>query len=53
MGCFQIEKDAARAVNWKCEELKIPIKNPEVVGVLDDEQLKKLKQKVTTFYHFL
>jgi hypothetical protein len=52
IGLFENEKDAARAVNWKCKELKIPMKNLEVVGVLNDEQLKKLKHKVMTFYHF-
>ena len=51
IGCFKNEKDAARAVNWKCKELKIPIKNLEVVGVLDDEQLAQLKFKVIDFYH--
>jgi hypothetical protein len=53
IGCFKNEKNAVKAVNWKCKELKIPIKNPEVVGVLDNDQLKKLKQKVITFYLFL
>ena len=50
IGFFTNQNDAAKAVNWKCKELKIPIKNPEVVGVLDDEQLK---QKVMTFLSFL
>ena len=53
IGCFKNEKDAARAVNWKCKELKIPMKNPELVGVLDDEKLKQLKEKVMNFYHWL
>jgi hypothetical protein len=52
IGLFKNEKDAAKAVNWKCKELKIPMKNLEV-GVLDDEELEQLKQKVITFYHFL
>ena len=44
-GSFENEKDAARAVNSKCMELKILIKNP-VVGVLDNEFWERLKQKV-------
>ena len=49
IGYFKNEKDAVKAVNWKCKELKIPMKNPQVVGALDDEKLKKLKQKVMNF----
>ena len=43
IGAFENEKDAAKAVNSKCMKLKIPIKNP-VVGVLDNEDLKRLKK---------
>jgi hypothetical protein len=49
IGLFKNEKDAAKAVNWKCKELKIPMQNPQVVGALDDKKLKKLKQKVMNF----
>ena len=45
-GSFKIEEDAAKAVNLKCQELNITLKNPSV-GVLDYEILKKLKKKVS------
>ena len=50
IGNFEIEEDAAKAVNLKCEELNIPLKNPGV-GVLNHERLKKLraKAKVSNF----
>ena len=48
VGYFESEEDAAKAVNLKCQELNIPLKNPSV-GVLDNEILKKLKKKVNNF----
>ena len=45
-GSFEIEEDAAKAINLKCQELNIPLKNSSV-GVLDNETLKKLKKKVS------
>jgi hypothetical protein len=45
IGNFEIEEDAAKAVNSKCKELKINFKN-QSVGVLDKETLKKLTGKV-------
>ena len=48
IGSFQIEEDAAKAVNLKCQELNIPLKNPSV-EVLNHETLKKLKTKVSSF----
>jgi hypothetical protein len=45
IGGFEIEKDAAKAINVKCQELNIPLKNPGV-GVLNHEKLKKLKEKL-------
>ena len=48
IGSFEIEEDAAKAVNLKCQELNITLKNPGV-GVLNHETLKKLKTKVSNF----
>ena len=48
IGCFEFEEDAAKAVNSKCQELNIPLKNLSV-GVLDNETLKKLTAKVIKF----
>ena len=48
IGCFEIEEDAAKAVNLKCQELNIKPKNPSI-GVLDNEKLKKLTAKVIKF----
>ena len=45
IGSFENENDAAKAVNCKCKELKIPMKNPEGEA-LDNETLERLKQKV-------
>jgi hypothetical protein len=45
IGTFEIEEDAAKAVNRKCQKLNIPLKNPSV-GVLDNKTLEKLKLKV-------
>ena len=50
IGFFTNQNDAAKAVNWKCEELKISLKNPQV-GFLDDEELAQLKFNVIDFYH--
>jgi hypothetical protein len=49
LGSFEIEEDAAKAVNFKCQELNIPLKNPGV-GVLNHERLKKLTAKVSNFW---
>ena len=49
MGYFEMEEDAAKAVNLKCQELNIPLKNPGV-GVLNHERLKKLTAKVSNFW---
>jgi hypothetical protein len=49
IGSFEIEEDAAKAVNSKCQEFNIPLKNSSV-GVLDNEALKKLTSKVIKFY---
>jgi hypothetical protein len=53
IGTFEIEEDAAKAVNLKCQELNIALKNPGVgenifvcKRVLNNEILKKLKAKV-------
>ena len=52
IGSFKLEKDAARAVNFKCKELNIPMKNPEV-GVLDYETFKQLTKVIEFFiFHF-
>jgi hypothetical protein len=48
IGHFEIEEDAAKAVNLKCQEYNIPLKNPSV-GVLNNERLKKLQAKVSNF----
>ena len=45
IGAFENEKDAAKAVNSKCMELKIPRKNLEV-GALDNKVWERLKLKV-------
>ena len=47
-GYFEIEEDAAKAVNLKCQELNIPLKNTSV-GFLDNEILEKSKEKVSNF----
>jgi hypothetical protein len=49
IGIFEIEEDAAKAVNLKCQEFNIPLKNPGV-AVLKNETLKKLKTKVSNFW---
>ena len=52
IGYFEIEEDTAKAVNLKCQELNIPLKNPSI-GVLDNETLNKLtkvEKKVNNFY---
>jgi len=50
IGDFKNEKDAAKAVNSKCRELKIPIQNPQV-EVLEDvlkcEAFEQLKKQVS------
>jgi hypothetical protein len=48
IGYFEIEEDAAKAVNLKCQELNIQLKNTDV-GVLNNETLKKLTAKVSNF----
>ena len=48
IGHFEIEENAAKVVNSKCQEFNIPLKNSNV-GVLDNEMLKKLKAKVIKF----
>ena len=48
IGSFEMEEDAAKAVNLKCQELSIPLKNLGV-GILNNETLKKLKTKVSNF----
>ena len=45
-GSFENEKDAAKAVNSKCMELKIPMKNLEV-ETLDNKVWERLKLKVS------
>jgi hypothetical protein len=51
-GIFDNEKDAAKAVNFKCRELKIPMKNSEV-GVLDYKILQKVTKVIRFFiFHF-
>jgi hypothetical protein len=50
IGLFNNENDAAKAVNWKCKELKISIKNPDV-GALNDKELAQLRYHVIDFYH--
>jgi len=54
IGDFKNEKDAAKAVNSKCRELKIPIQNPQV-EVLEDvlkcEAFEQLKQEVENWFH--
>ena len=49
---FENEKDAAKAVNWKCGELKISMKNPEL-GSLDIEAVERLKLNVIGFLSFI
>jgi hypothetical protein len=49
IGYFEIEEDAAKAINLKCQELNIQLKNADV-GVLNNETLKKLKAKVSNFW---
>jgi hypothetical protein len=49
IGYFEIEEDAAKAVNLKCQEINITLKNT-CVGVLDNEKLEKLKAKVNNFW---
>jgi hypothetical protein len=49
IGYFEMEEDAAKAANLKCQELNIQLKNPDV-GVLDNEKVKKLIIKVSNFW---
>ena len=49
IGNFENEEDAAKAVNLKCQELNIPLKNSSV-GVLDNKTFEKLEAKVSYFY---
>ena len=49
IGCWEHEEDAARAVNFKCQEFNIPLKNPSV-GIFNKETFEKLKLKVINFY---
>ena len=49
IGCFKNEEDAAKAVNFKCQELNIKLKNPSV-GVLNNETFEKLRGKVIIKY---
>ena len=51
IGCFEIEEDAAKAVNSKCQELNIGLKNARV-GVLDNKTFMKLKEKVIFSLNF-
>ena len=48
IGSFENDKDAAKAVNLKCKELKIPPKNPGI-GVLDKTS-KNLKETVIDYH---
>ena len=36
-GCFNDELDAARKVNQLCEEMKIPLQNPEIAGMSNQQ----------------
>ena len=53
LGYFENEKDAAMAVNFKCKELTIPMRNPGV-GVLDYKSLKQITKVIGFFiFHFV
>ena len=43
IGCFENEIEAAMAVNKKCDELNIPLKNPSVRDLDITGAYKKLK----------
>jgi hypothetical protein len=49
IGYFENDEDAAKAVNFKCQEFKIKLKNLSV-GVLNNETFKKLTAKVINSY---
>merc|ERR1712034_214199 len=42
-GCFNDELDAAKGVNQLCEELGIPLQNPEISAVPNQQYQKKEK----------
>merc|ERR1712034_14759 len=42
-GYFENELDAAKRVNQLCEELEIPLQNPEISGVPNEQSQKKEK----------
>jgi hypothetical protein len=52
MGSFEIEQDAAKAVDLKCQELDIPLKNSGVGVLNNDETLKKLAKEEKKVNHF-
>ena len=39
-GCYKDEQDAAKRVNQLCEEFGIPIRNPEISGVPNEQVTK-------------
>jgi len=44
-GCFKREVDAAKRVNQLCEEMKIPLQNPGIEGIPNQQSQRKSSSK--------